>query len=99
MNGYVQDMDVSSMYAWSPLILKQSLICKVLKQSRTGKSHKAKISAKRRLRLYKSAWVEYDVLTDRDWTRKHISTIEYKVEVDDETEDKVCLNQTYGFLT
>lgn len=74
--NYVMDMDVCSMYAWSPLIVKQSLICKILKQVRSGKSHRAKILAKRRLRLYKGAWIEYDTDHNKEWTKKNISKID-----------------------
>lgn len=109
MNSYIMDMDINSMYAWSPLVIKQSLICKLLKQRRSGKSHHAKIQAKRRLRLYKNAWIEYDVETNKEWTKKHIGTMEIAGVVINaeisfdfdafEKENKECLNKTYGSLT
>ena len=76
MNAHVMDMDVCSMYARSPLVVKQSQICKLLKQKRNGKSRRAKTIAKRRLRLYRSAWIEYDTVKDKDWTKKNISKME-----------------------
>lgn len=74
--GHVQDLDIASMYAWAPLIIKQSLINKLFKQVRCGKSHRAKINAKRRLRLYKNAWIEYDTLEHMERTKKKISKSE-----------------------
>ena len=108
------DMDVASMYAWSPLVVKQSSICKILKQRRSGKSHRAKILAKRRLKLYRGAWVEYDTDQNKDWSKKHISIMEMhpKSDFDEaikflfeqlsntpEKGLKKCLNATFGSLT
>ena len=110
MDSYVMDMDVCSMYAWSPLVLKQSHICKILKQKRNGKSRRAKTIAKRRLRLYHNAWIEYDTVKDMDWTKKNISRMEMlinpivdlEISFDFEAfkkENKECLNEIYGSLT
>ena len=109
MNAHVMDMDINSMYAWSPLIKKQSEIVKLLKKLRYGKSHKAKIQLKRRLRLYKGAWIQYDTIEKRDWTKKHIGSIEMSVDhwinmdvsFDFEAfkkENKQCLNEIYGTM-
>ena len=107
MDSYVMDMDICSMYAWSPLFVKQSQICKLLKQKRNGKSRRAKTIAKRRLRLYRSAWIEYDTVKDKDWTKKNISktemltnpTVDLEISFDFEAfkkENKECLNKIYG---
>ena len=110
MNIHVMDTDVCSMYAWSPLVVKQSQICKLLKQKRNGKSRRAKTLAKRRLRLYRNAWIEYDTIKDMDWTKKNISKMEMltnpivdlEISFDFEAfkkENKECLNEIYGSLT
>jgi hypothetical protein len=115
MQEYLIDMDVCSMYAWAPLVIKQSLICKILKQCHRGKSHSAKIQAKRRLKLYKNAWIEYDTQESREWTKARISILEFpaKPNVFDTTVNllaahlknipekglKECLNQTFGPIT
>ena len=107
MGSYVMDMDIYSMYAWSPLVLKQSEIVKLLKNLRYGKSHKAKIQLKRRMRRYKGAWIRYDTVEKKDWTKKNIGSIELTVEpminmevsFDFEAykkENKECLNKIYG---
>ena len=109
MEHYVVDLDINSMYAWSPLVIKQSEIVKLLKRHRYG-SHKAKIQLKRRLKLYKGAWVEYDTIEKKDWSKKHISciemstnfTIDQEISFDFEAfkkENKECLNEIYGSLT
>ena len=109
MNNYVMDMDVCSMYAWSPLIIKQSEIVKLLKKRRYG-SHKSKIQLKRRMKLYKGAWIKYDTVEKKDWTKKHIGSMEMasspvinmNVSFDYEAfkkENKECLNEIYGSLT
>lgn len=110
MNHYIMDMDVCSMYAWSPLTLKQSQIVKLLKELRYGKSHKSKIQLKRRLKLYKNAWIEYDTIEKKDWSKNHIGPMELtsnpvinmNVSFDYEEykkENKECLNKIYGPLT
>lgn len=110
MTHHIMDMDVYSMYAWSPLVVKQSQICKLLKQKRNGKSRHAKVNAKRRLRLYRSAWIKYDTTKDKDWTQKNISkmelltdpTINLEISFDFEAfkkENKECLNEIFGSLT
>lgn len=99
-------MDVCSMYAWSPLVIKQSEIVKLLKQLRYG-SHKSKIQLKRRLKLYKGAWIEYDTIEKKDWTKKHIGSMEMltspvanlEISFDFEAfkkENKECLNEIFG---
>lgn len=109
MNKFVMDMDVCSMYAWSPLIIKQSEIVKLLKKRRYG-SHKAKIQLKRRMKLYKGAWIEYDTVEKKDWTKKHIGRMEMltnpvadlEVSFDFEAfkrENKECMNEIFGSLT
>ena len=110
MDVHIMDMDVCSMYAWSPLTLKQSQIVKLLKKLRYGESHKAKIQLKRRLKLYKNAWIEYDTIEKKDWSKKHIGpmeltsnpVIDMNVSFDYEAfkkENKDCLNEIYGSLT
>lgn len=110
MNPHIMDMDVCSMYAWSPLTLKQSQIVRLLKELRYGKSHKAKIQLKRRLKLYKNAWIEYDTIEKKDWSKNHIGPMEFtsspvinmSVSFDYELykkENKECLNEIYGPLT
>lgn len=110
MDSYIMDMDINSMYARSPLVLNQSEIVKLLKKLRYGKSHKAKIQLKRRLRLYKGAWIRYDTDEKKDWTKKHIGSIEMttdpminmEVSFDFEAfkkENKECLNEIFGSLT
>ena len=110
MNAHIMDMDVCSMYAWSPLTLKQSQIVKLLKKLRYGESHKAKIQLKYRLKLYKNAWIEYDTIEKKDWSKKHIGqmelmtdpTIKLDISFDFEAfkkENKECLNEIYGPLT
>lgn len=111
-NPFVMDMDISSMYAWSPLILKQSEIVKLLKKLRYGKSHRAKILLKRRLRLFKGAWIEYDTTEKKEWSKKHISSFELSTDIqvnmkvsfnfeDYEAykEVKQCLNESYGSMS
>lgn len=109
MNKFVMDMDVCSMYAWSPLIIKQSEIVKLLKKRRYG-SHKAKIQLKWRMKLYKGAWIEYDTVEKKDWTKKHIGRMEMltnpvadlEVSFDFEAfkrENKECMNEIFGSLT
>lgn len=75
--SHVGDLDIMSMYAFSPLVLKQSFINKVFKQRWNGKSHRAKINAKRRLHLYRGAMVEYDTEKHKDRTMKKISSFIY----------------------
>ena len=110
MDSYIMDMDINSMYAWSPLVLNQSEIVKLLKKRRYGKSHKAKIQLKRRLRLYKGAWIRYDTVEKKDWTKKHIGSVvsstdpmvNMEVSFDFEAfkkENKECLNEIFGSLT
>lgn len=111
MNHHIMDMDVCSMYAWSPLTLKQSQIVKLLKKLRYGKSHKAKIQLKRRLKLYKNAWIEYDTIEKKDWTKRHIGQMElltnplvdiqvsFDFEAVKKKTKKECLNEIYGSLT
>ena len=113
MNAHIMDMDVCSMYAWSPLTLKQSQIVKLLKKLRYGKSHKAKIQLKYRLKLYKNAWIEYDTIEKKDWSKKHIGPMEltsnpvinmnvsfdYEVYEAYKKENKECLHKIYGPLT
>ena len=74
--SYIQDCDVCSMYAWSPLVIPQSRIVRILKTIRSGKSHRVKMQAKKRLKLYRGAWIEYDTTEKREWTRKYISKFE-----------------------
>ena len=110
MNAHIMDMDVCSMYAWSPLTLKQSQIVKLLKKLQYGKSHKAKIQLKRRLKLYKNVWIHYDTSEKKDWSKKHIGqmelmtdpTIKLDISFDFEAfkkENKEWLNERYGPLT
>ena len=73
---YVIDMDVCSMYAWSPLIIPQSSIVRILETIRSGKSHRVKMQAKKRLKLYRGAWIEYDTVEKKEWTKKNISSFE-----------------------
>lgn len=109
MDSYVMDMDICSMYAWSPLVLKQSEIVKLLKKLRYG-SRKQKQFIKYRLKLYKGAWIKYDTVEKKDWTKKHIGSMELltdpiinlDVTFDVEAfkkENKECMNEIYGSLT
>ena len=77
MKAYIQDLDVCSMYAWSPLIIKQSKILQIFKTIHSGKSHRVKMQARKRLTLYRHAWIEYDTEEKKDWTRKYVSPNEY----------------------
>lgn len=69
--SYAQDLDISSMYAYSPLFVKQSLIVKLLKTYRYG-SHKVKRETMKRLKLYKSAGIILDTNEKISWSKKHI---------------------------
>jgi hypothetical protein len=63
-----------------------------------------------RLKLYKGAWIEYDTVEKKDWTKKHIGrmelmtdpTVNLEVSFDFEAfkkENKECMNEIYGSLT
>lgn len=75
MNDFIHDMDVASMYPWSPRTIKQSEINKILKKWKSGKSHREKIQSKRRLKWYKNAWVTQDALKNAEWTKKNLSVL------------------------
>ena len=79
------------MYAWSPLIIKQSEIVKLLKKLRYGKSHRAKILLKRRLKLFKGAWIDYDTAEKKEWTKKHIGSFELSTDI------KVSMEASFNF--
>lgn len=106
MSVYFEDMDVCSLYAWSPLVIKQSEIVKLLKKLRYG-SRKQKWFIKYRLKLNKGAWVHYDTVEKMDWTKKRISkmelltdpTVNLEVSFDFEAfkrENKECMNKIFG---
>lgn len=79
MSNFVQDMDIASMYPFSFKTVKQTEVCRILKQRWSGKSHRAKMFAKKRLKYLKNAIVEFDTENKKEWTQKHLLPLNIRI--------------------